>query len=87
MKKLFFATWLLTLLGVATMWAQFTPEVGVKYVLKENSSGLYLDIQTLGINEPNAGSVTNNISLNAAPRAIFFGVPIHPYCQLFLREP
>ena len=42
------------------------------YALKESTSGLYLDIQTLGINEANAGSTTNNISLNAKPCIIYF---------------
>ncbi len=42
------------------------------YALKESTSGLYLDIQTLGINEANAGGTTNNISLNAKPCFIYF---------------
>ena len=42
------------------------------YALKESTSGLYLDIQTLGINEPNANATTNNISLNAKPCIIYF---------------
>ena len=42
------------------------------YALKESTSGLYLDIQTLGINEANAGGTTNNISLNAKPCIIYF---------------
>ena len=42
------------------------------YALKESSSGLYLDIQTLGINEANANGTTNNISLNAKPCIIYF---------------
>ena len=42
------------------------------YALKESTSGLYLDIQTLGINEANANSTTNNISLNAKPCIIYF---------------
>ena len=42
------------------------------YALKEVTSGLYLDIQTLGINEPNANATTNNISLNFKPCVIYF---------------
>ena len=72
MKKTFLLTLLFFLCGVATMWAEFAPEVGERYSLKENTSGLYLDIQTLGINEPNAGGTTNNISLNTKPCVIYF---------------
>ena len=72
MKKTFLLSLLLTLLGTLSAWAEFAPEAGKGYVLKEKTSGLYLDIETLGINEPNAGETTNNISLNAAPRIIFF---------------
>ena len=70
-KKL---TMLLTLqfLVLGTAWAQFAPEQGKMYALKENTSGLYLDIQTLGINETNAGYATNNISLNSKPCIIYF---------------
>ena len=43
------------------------------YALKEVTSGLYLDIQTMGINEPGGhGLTTNNISLNSNPYAIYF---------------
>ena len=59
-------------LVLGTAWAQFAPTEGKMYALKENTSGLYLDIQTLGINEPNANATTNNISLNANPRAVYF---------------
>ena len=72
MKKTFLFSLLLTLLGTLSAWAEFNPTANKGYVLKEKTSGLYLDIQTLGINEPNAGGTTNNISLNAAPRIIFF---------------
>ena len=72
MRKTFLLTLLLTLCGVATVWAEFAPEVGKRYSLKENASGLYLDIQTLGINEANAGGTTNNISLNTKPCVIYF---------------
>ena len=44
---------------------------GKMYALKEKKSGLYLDIQTLGINEKNAGYTTNNISLNINPCVIY----------------
>ncbi len=40
------------------------------YALKEKTSGLYLDIQTLGIKDGNRN--TNNISLNTKPCIIFF---------------
>ena len=59
-------------LMMGTVWAQFAPTEGKMYVLKENTSRLYLDIQTLGINEPNANATTNNISLNANPRVLYF---------------
>ena len=59
-------------LVLGTAWAQFAPTEGKMYALKENKSGLYLDIQTLGINEPNANATTNNISLNANPHAVYF---------------
>lgn len=72
MRKTFLLTLLLTLWGTAVSWAQFSPEAGKMYALKESTSGLYLDIQTLGINEPNANSTTNNISLNEKPCIIYF---------------
>lgn len=72
MKKQFYLTLLLALFSAATVWAQFAPEEGKMYALKETTSGLYLDIQTLGINEPNAGYTTNNISLNTNPCVIYF---------------
>ena len=72
MKKTFLLSLLLSLLGTIQTWAQFNPEAGKMYALKESTSGLYLDIQTLGINEANAGSTTNNISLNAKPCIIYF---------------
>ena len=72
MKKTFLFSLLLTLLGTLSAWAEFNPTANKGYVLKEKTSGLYLDIQTLGINEPNAGGTTNNISLNANPHIIFF---------------
>ena len=72
MKKTTLLTLLLAVLGVATGRAEFSPEAGKMYALKESTSGLYLDIQTLGINEPNANTTTNNISLNAKPCIIYF---------------
>ena len=72
MKKTFLLSLFLTLLGTISAWAQFNPEAGKMYALKEKTSGLYLDIQTLGINEANAGGTTNNISLNAKPCIIYF---------------
>ena len=72
MRKTFLLTLLLTLWGTAVSWAQFSPEAGKMYALKESTSGLYLDIQTLGINEPNANATTNNISLNEKPCIIYF---------------
>ena len=72
MRKTFLLTLLLTLWGTAVSWAQFSPEAGKMYALKESTSGLYLDIQTLGIHEPNAGYATNNISLNEKPCIIYF---------------
>ena len=52
--------------------SSFSPVEGTMYALQESTTGLYLDIQTLGINEPNAGTKTNNISLNAKPCIIYF---------------
>ena len=61
-------------LVMGTAWAQFAPEAGKMYALQESTSGLFLDIQTLGVNEANAGSTTNNISLNTKPCIIYFEV-------------
>ena len=72
MKKTFLLSLLLTLLGTISAWAEFHPEAGKMYALKEKTTGLYLDIQTLGINEANANATTNNISLNAKPCIIYF---------------
>ena len=72
MKKTSLLTLLLTLFSIATAWAEFNPTAGRMYALKEKTTGLYLDIQTLGINEPNANATTNNISLNAKPCIIYF---------------
>ena len=71
MKKLFF-TFVLVLLCVTAAWAKFSPEAGKMYALKVVDTALYLDIQTLEINEPNAGGTTNNISLNNRPCIIYF---------------
>lgn len=71
MKKRLLLTFAFALLCITT-WAKFAPEAGKMYALKETTSGLYLDIQTLGINEANAGGTTNNLSLNAKPCIIYF---------------
>ena len=70
MKKNFILAMLFALLGITTGLAQFAPEVGKMYALKETTSGLYLDVQTLGIHE--SGQTTNSISLNAKPCIIYF---------------
>ena len=70
MKKTSLLTLLLTLCCVATAWAEFAPEANRRYALKENSTGLYLDIQTPGIHEP--GHTTHSISLDDNARAIYF---------------
>ena len=74
MRKSVFLTLLVALFSVATAWAEFNPTPGVKYALQEKSSGLYLDIQTLGITDPglDPGLNSNNISLSSAPCAIYF---------------
>ena len=71
MKKNVFLTLLLALCCTVG-WAQFSPESGKMYAFQESDSGLYLDIQTLNINEPNAGTTTNNISLSRRPCVIYF---------------
>ncbi len=72
MKKSFILSLLLALCCSLQCWAEFNPTQGKMYALKEVTSGLYLDIQTLGINEPNANATTNNISLNEKPCLIYF---------------
>ena len=72
MKKSFILSLLLALCCSLQCWAEFNPTPGKMYALKEVTSGLYLDIQTLGINEPNANATTNNISLNEKPCLIYF---------------
>ena len=72
MKKTFLLSMLLTLLGTATGWAEFAPEANTKYALRESTKGLFVDIQTKGINEPNANATTDNISLNAKPCIVYF---------------
>ena len=71
MKKNLLLTLVLVLLCTTAGWAQFAPEEGKRYALQETTSGLYLDIQTLGVNEPNQ-SGTNNLSFNAKPCIIYF---------------
>ena len=70
MKKSFILSLLLARCCSLQCWADFNPTPGKMYALKEKSSGLYLDIQTLGIHE--SGHTTNSMSLNANPRLIYF---------------
>lgn len=70
MKKNFLLTLLLALCTSLQCWAEFNPTPGKMYALKEKTTGLYLDIQTLGIHE--SGHTTNSMSLNANPRLIYF---------------
>ncbi|MBR3612130.1 MAG: alpha-N-acetylglucosaminidase C-terminal domain-containing protein [Bacteroidaceae bacterium] len=70
MKKHFYLTLLLALFSAATVWAQFAPEEGKMYALKETTSGLYLDIQT-GVNDGNS-YYDDNLSLSANPCVIYF---------------
>ena len=72
MKKNFLITLLLTLCASFQCWADFNPKAGKMYALKEVVSGLYLDVQTLGVKEANANFMTNNISLNVNPCVIYF---------------
>ena len=69
MKKTF-SLLLLMLFSIVNCWAEFNPTAGKMYALKEKTSGLFLDIQTLGINEP--GHTTNSMSLHVNPCAICF---------------
>ena len=70
MKRNFFLTAMLCLLCTATAWAQFAPEEGKMYALKETTSGLYLDIQT-GVYDGN-NYYDDNLSLSANPCVIYF---------------
>ena len=70
MKKHFYLTLLLALFSAATVWAQFAPEEGKMYALKETTSGLYLDIQT-GVYDGN-NYYDDNLSLSANPCVIYF---------------
>ena len=72
MKKTFFLSLIFTLCCISSIWAQFSPMPNTKYALKEKISGLYLDIQTMDINEPNANATTNNISLSPNTCVIYF---------------
>ena len=51
--------------------APFAPEVGKAYVLKVVGTDKYLDIRTLGNDDPNA-SGSNNISTSTKPYPIYF---------------
>ena len=70
MKKSYLLSLIIALCFTIQCWAQFSPDAGKMYALKEKSSGLYLDIQTLGIHEP--GNTTNSLSLNVNPCIIYF---------------
>ena len=72
MKKTSLLALLFALFGFTTAWAEFSPTPETRYALQEKASGLYLDIQTMDINEPNDNATTNNISLNAKPYTIYF---------------
>lgn len=72
MKRSSLLTLMFALCSSIQCWADFNPTAEKMYALKEKNTGLYLDIQTLGINEPNANATTNNISLNQNPCVIFF---------------
>ena len=60
----------LTAEQVANVFPTFRPEVDKEYALREVESGLYLDIQTLGIVD--GYRATNNISLNQIPFVVKF---------------
>lgn len=70
MRKSVSLTLLIALFSMATAWAEFNPTPGVKYALQEKTSGLYLDIQTLGFG--NSWEGADNISLGSQPCAIYF---------------
>ena len=70
MRKSVFLTLLVALFSTAAAWAEFNPTPGVKYALQERTSGLYLDIQTLGLGNSWEGS--DNISLSGQPCLIYF---------------
>ena len=64
MKKSLISTVLFALFSVMASWAQFAPTEGKMYALKETTSGLYLDIQTLGIDEPGLEQTTSALTQN-----------------------
>ena len=70
MKKSYLLSLIIALCYTIQCWAEFSPETVKMYALKENTTGLYLDIQTLGVHE--SGHTTNSISLNANPCVIYF---------------
>ena len=70
MKKNFFLTLMLAVFCIATSWAQFAPEAGKMYALKETTTGLYLDIQT-GVYDGNK-EFSNCLSLGTDPCVIYF---------------
>ena len=70
MRKSVLLTLLIALFSVSAVWAEFNPTQGVKYALQEKSSGLYLDIQTLG--RGNSWEGADNISLSDQVCGIYF---------------
>ena len=70
MKKSYLLSLIIALCFTIQCWAEFNPTSGMMYALKEKTTGLYLDIQTLGIHEP--GHTTNSLSLNVNPCIIYF---------------
>ena len=72
MRKSLLLTIVFAFAAFAICKAQFAPEPGKMYALKVVDENMFLDIQTQGVNEPNAGRTTNNISLNTMPCVIFF---------------
>ena len=76
MRKSVFLTLLVALFSIATAWADFEPTQGTKYALRETTTGLYLDIQTLGIG--NSWEGAENISLSYQPCIIYFEAGVNP---------
>ena len=59
-----------TLQQLTEAFKEPTIEAGKMFALRENTTGLFLDIQTLGIHE--TGYTTNSMSLNVRPCIIYF---------------
>ena len=66
MKKSYLLSLIIALCFTIQCWAVFNPTADKMYALKEKTSGLYLDIQTLDIN------TANSLSLNVNPTIIYF---------------